>query len=63
MNGGELRFGYIENRLSLCLLIRGQVQLLRDPLKAERVALLTRPGLSLHNNQAAKRYRARGYKR
>jgi hypothetical protein len=65
MNGGELRFGRIDNRLNLCLLIRGQVQLFRDSLKAERVAAstATRTGLCLHNNKAAKRYRTRGYKR
>src|SRR5437868_12007632 len=28
MNGGDLRFRRVENRLNLCLLIRGQIQLL-----------------------------------
>jgi hypothetical protein len=63
MNGSELRFGRIKNRLNLCLLIRGQVQLLGDSLKAERVTVPTRARLCLHNNKAAKRYRTRGYKR
>ena len=41
MNGSELRFGRIENRLNLCLLIRSQVQLLGYSLKAERVSVPT----------------------
>ena len=41
MNGNELRFGRIENRLNFCLLIRRQVQLLGDSLKAKFVAMPT----------------------
>ena len=67
MNGSELRFGCIENWLNLCLLIRGQAQLLGDSPKAKRVPVAAtgpvRAGLRLHNNKAAKRYRARGHKR
>jgi hypothetical protein len=44
-------------------LIRGQVQLLGDSLKAERVPVPTRAGLSLHNNEAPERNRAGGYNR
>jgi hypothetical protein len=64
MNGGELRFGRIDNRLNLCLLIRRQVQLLRDSLKAVAMPAPTaaRARLCLHNHKAAKCYRTRGYK-
>lgn len=61
MDGGDLRFGLIKDRLNLCLLIRGQVQLLGDSLKAKPVAVPTRASLSLQGNQAAKCNRTDGY--
>src|SRR5207248_6381645 len=65
MNGSELRFGRIDNRLNLCLLIRGQIQLLRDSLKAVAVpaSTATRARLCLYDDKAAKRDRTRSYKR
>src|SRR4029078_5395659 len=64
MNGGDLRFGRIEDRLDLGLLISGQVQLFGDPSKTERMATMpmstTRARLCLHNDKASKRDRAGG---
>ena len=37
MNGGDLRFGRVEDRLNLRLLVSRQVQLASELLKAERV--------------------------
>ena len=39
MNGSELRFGRIENRLNLCLLLRSQVQLLGYSPKAKPASM------------------------
>jgi hypothetical protein len=62
MNGGDLRFGRIEDRLDLCLLISGQVQFVGDPLQAERVSMpgssatrATGAGLCIHDYKTAKR--------
>src|SRR5438094_10327771 len=65
MNGSELRFGRIDNRLKLCLLIRGQIQLLRDSLKAVAVAASTATGprLCLYVDKPDKRDLTRSYAR
>ncbi len=39
MNGGDLRFGRVKDRLNLRLLISSQVQLFGDPLQAELMAM------------------------
>lgn len=67
MNGGDLRFGRVDDRLDLGLLIRGQVQLFSDSLKAERVPVpattaRAMSGLRLHNGKAAEGNRAGGGK-
>ena len=61
MNGGDLRFGRIKDRLDFRLLISGQVQFVGDPPQAERVSMpgssATRAAgtrLGLHNHKAAK---------
>jgi hypothetical protein len=66
MNGDDLRFGRIQDRLNLRLLISSQVQLFGDPLQTEHVA---RPvsgsawtRLCLHNDEAPKRDRTGGCK-
>jgi hypothetical protein len=63
MNGGDLRFGLIKDRLDLRLLIGSQVQLIGDPTQAERVAVsgTARARLCLHKDKASKRDRAGGY--
>jgi len=68
MNGGDLRFGRIEDRLDLRLLISGQVQFVGDPPQAERVSMprssATRAAgtrLCLHNHKASKCDRTGGH--
>ena len=39
MNGGDLRFGRVEDRLNLRLLVSRQVQLAGEPSKAELVTV------------------------
>jgi hypothetical protein len=66
MNGGDLRFGRIQDRLDLRLLISGQVQLFGDPPQAEHVATpVSSPAgtrLCLHNDKAPKCERTGGCK-
>jgi hypothetical protein len=66
MDGGDLRFGRIQDRLDLRLLISGQVQLFGDPLQAEGMAspvsATARTRLCLHNDKAPKRDRTGGCK-
>ena len=64
MNGGNLRFGLIENRLNLGLLISRQIQLVGEFSKAECVAVRApRPGVSLGlaNDKTAERDRTGGH--
>jgi hypothetical protein len=64
MNGGDLGFGLIKDRLNLSLLVRSQVQLVSQMLQAERVpvpassASLAR--LCLHNGKTAECNRTGG---
>jgi hypothetical protein len=64
MNGDQLRFGLIKDRLELRLLVSCQIQFLGDPPKAERVAMpASTPAvarLRLHYNKAAERDRTDG---
>jgi hypothetical protein len=67
MNGDDLRFGRIEDRLDLRLLISGQVQFASDPLEAERMPMpgsspagAPRARLCLHKGKAAKGDRTGG---
>src|SRR5882724_2922916 len=67
MDRGELRFGLIENRLNLGLLIGSQVQLLGHSFKRKSApmpsAAAALAGLSLHQGKAAERDGTRGRKR
>ena len=47
MNGGDLRFGRVEDRLNLALLLGSQIQLAGSPSKAERVAMPCRTANSV----------------
>jgi len=62
MNGGELWFCRVEDRLNLRLLVGRQVQFAGEVLKAERVVAVPAPGsrvsLGLSNDKTAKRDRA-----
>ena len=72
VNGGDLRFSCVEDRLDLRLLISGQVQLVGHPLLAKRVAVpgasatraagssALRARLCLYRDKAAKRDRTGG---
>ena len=64
MNGNDLRFRRIEDRLDLRLLVSREVQLACDSLEAERMSLpvpsLAWARLCLHNDKSAKRDRAGG---
>ena len=64
MNGGDLRFGRIQDWLNLRLLISGQVQLFGYPFQAERVAMPVSGSagtrLCLNNDKAPKRDRTGG---
>ena len=72
VNGGDLRFSCVEDRLDLRLLISGQVQLVGHPLQAKRVAVpgasatraagssALRARLCLYSDKAAKRDRTGG---
>jgi hypothetical protein len=63
MNGGDLRFSLIEDRLNLRLLFSSQVQLVGEFSKAERVTVCA-PGsglsLDLGNDKSAQRDRTGG---
>ncbi len=63
VDGGDLRFGLIHDRLNLGLLIGGQIQLLRYSLEAKAVsvpAASPMTGRCLHDGEAAKGDRASG---
>src|SRR5882724_10730664 len=59
MDGGDLRFSLIEDRLNLGLLISGQVYSLGESFKRKsvpvRTATATMAGFCLHHDKAAKR--------
>ena len=67
MNGGDLRFGLIKDRLNLRLLVRCQVQLLSDSSKTECVTMpapessMAGARLCLHDHKTAKRDRTGGH--
>ena len=64
MNRGDLRFGRVEDRLNLRLLVSRQVQLVGEPSKAELVTVPapeSGPSLSLGNDKTAQRDRAGGH--
>jgi len=65
MNGADLRLGCIKDRLNLGLLIRCQIQLIRQMPKAERVTVRTpsssRTRLCVHNDKSAKCDRTGGH--
>ncbi len=62
MDGGDLRFGLIEDRLNLGLLISRQVKSLGESFKRKSApvptATVTMAGFCLHHDKAAKRDRA-----
>ena len=64
MNGGDLRFGLIKDRLNLSLLVRCQVQLVTQMLQAECVPVpassASLPRLCLHNGKTAECNRTGG---
>jgi hypothetical protein len=64
MNGGDLRFGLIKDRLDLRLLFGSQVQLIGDTPQPERMAMpvssTSGARLCLHKDKAPKRDRAGG---
>src|SRR2546430_2558316 len=67
MNGGDLRFGLIKDRLKLRLLVRCQIQLLSDSPKTECLTVTAPESsvagarLCLHDHKAAKRNRTGGH--
>ena len=64
MNRGDLRFGRVEDRLNLRLLVSRQVQLVGEPSKAELVTVpapKSGSSLSLGNDKTAQRDRAGGH--
>ena len=65
MNGDDLRLGCIKDRLNLGLLIRCQIQLIREMAKAEGVTVRTpsssRTRLCVHNDKSAKCDRTGGH--
>ena len=64
MDRSDLRLGLIDDRLNLGLLIGRQVQLVRDPSKAERVTVPapeSGSSLGLGDDKTAQRDRAGGH--
>ena len=61
VDGAELRFGLIENRLNLCLLIRREAQCLGQVFETQPLAMPpARTALRLRNGEAAERDRTYG---
>ena len=63
MNGGDLRFSLIEDRLNLGLLLRCETQSVRNSLKSERVTVCASGSgfsLDLGNDKTAQRDRTGG---
>src|SRR4030095_4412518 len=64
MNGDDLRFGCVKDRLNLGLLFGSQVQFVGEPAKAERVTVRASesgPSLRLGNDKTAQRDRTGGH--